>query len=177
MGWFDLTDGESYPLGNKRTFDRDDLKAMERCLGKIYKPAGKALEKVNNQLDSLQNLAEATNPAVRIYDALKSYSIEEAYEKLRKGDHIYVNRSVYSHHGIYDGEGFVYEYQDFFISCSSLEAFARGDGILVKNEKAAYSPDEIIRRAQSRFGENEYNLFENNCENFATWCRCGMEKY
>ena len=150
---------------------------VERVLGKKCKPAGKTLEKVNNALDSMENIVEAIDPIGRVYDALRSYSIEEALVNLRKGDHIYVNRSIYSHHGVYDGDGFVYEYQGDFISRSSLETFAQGDGILVKDEKAAYPPSEIIRRAQSRFGENEYNLFDNNCENFATWCRRGMANY
>lgn len=86
-----------------------------------------------------------------------------------------MNRSVYSHHGIYDGYGSVYEYQDGNITINSLEVFADGDGILVKDEPAAYSPNEIIRRAQMRLGEEEYNLLYNNCENYATWCRCGMK--
>ena len=31
--------------------------------------------------------------------------------------------------------------------------------------------DEVIERARSRRGEGEYNLFGNNCEHFARWCK------
>ena len=31
----------------------------------------------------------------------------------------------------------------------------------------------VLRRAQSKIGEEQYNLFTNNCENFATWCITG----
>ena len=150
-------------------------KATERTIGKISPSAGKILETINNVEDTFENASNAANPIRRIEDGLNSYTCEEARQKLKKGDHIYVNRSVYSHHGIYDGEGSVYEYQDGNITINSLEVFANGDGILVKDEPAAYSPDEIIHRARMRLGEEEYNLFYNNCENYATWCRCGMK--
>jgi hypothetical protein len=31
----------------------------------------------------------------------------------------------------------------------------------------------VIQRAESRLGEVEYGIFENNCEHFATWCVTG----
>ena len=39
-----------------------------------------------------------------------------------------------------------------------------------------YSADETIRRARSRLGEEAYNLFENNCEHFAIWCKTGVSE-
>ena len=32
----------------------------------------------------------------------------------------------------------------------------------------------VIQRAQNRLGENAYNLFDNNCERFARWCKTGI---
>lgn len=41
-----------------------------------------------------------------------------------------------------------------------------------------YPADEVIERAQALYGERglqerRYNLFKNNCEHFATWCKTG----
>ncbi|MFQ9674660.1 MAG: lecithin retinol acyltransferase family protein [Clostridium paraputrificum] len=33
---------------------------------------------------------------------------------------------------------------------------------------------ETVKRALSRIGERRYNLFTNNCEHFATWCKTGV---
>ena len=116
-------------------------------------------------------------------------TVEDAKYMLVKGDHIRVplydkKRGPFGHfyhHGIYCGDGMVIEYdgrypsQDLFtIQMNSLESFARGRRIEVDNrEPALYSPDEIVARAKSRLGERAYNLYTNNCENFATWCRSG----
>lgn len=96
-------------------------------------------------------------------------------------DHIAVMRSVYSHHGIYDGYGGVYEYQgdpgnlQRTIIHSSLAQFANDSKLYAVNEGARYAPNIIVRRAEYRLHESEYNLFYNNCENYATWCRLGAE--
>ncbi len=39
-----------------------------------------------------------------------------------------------------------------------------------------YSPEETIARAESRLGEEGYDLVGNNCEHFAVWCKTGIEK-
>ena len=39
-----------------------------------------------------------------------------------------------------------------------------------------YSPEETVQRARSKLGESEYNLFLNNCEHFAIWCKTGVSK-
>lgn len=44
------------------------------------------------------------------------------------------------------------------------------------NDYHLYSPNETIQRAQSRLGENKYNLFFNNCEHFAIWCKTGIHE-
>ena len=33
--------------------------------------------------------------------------------------------------------------------------------------------EKVIQRARSRVGKVNYNLIENNCEHFATWCKTG----
>lgn len=47
----------------------------------------------------------------------------------------------------------------------------------LKNQNAEYhlySPEETIKRAESKLGEREYNLFFNNCEYYAIWCKTGL---
>jgi len=36
-----------------------------------------------------------------------------------------------------------------------------------------YDANEVVQRAISRLGERAYNMFTNNCEHFATWCKTG----
>lgn len=122
---------------------------------------------------SSRNVSEATDILKRIGHALSDLSVEEGLKEFTKGDHIATLRSVYSHHGIYDGNGYVYEYQDGRVQKNSLRDFAAGDKMYLVEESAKYSPSTIIDRARSRLGEQDYNVVYNNCENFATWCRRG----
>ena len=39
-----------------------------------------------------------------------------------------------------------------------------------------YSGDVVIERGRSRLGEVQYNVFDNNCEHFALWCKTGVGK-
>ncbi len=39
-----------------------------------------------------------------------------------------------------------------------------------------YSAKETVERAQSRLGEDKYNLAFNNCEHFALWCKTGLKE-
>ena len=39
-----------------------------------------------------------------------------------------------------------------------------------------YTPEETVARARSRLGETNYNLFTNNCEHFAIWCKTGVSE-
>jgi hypothetical protein len=42
--------------------------------------------------------------------------------------------------------------------------------------RSPYSPAEIVRRARSRLGENDYRLLTNNCEHFCNWCLSGVSR-
>lgn len=131
----------------------------------------------NKQAENIGNVTAACNPAHRLIDSMTSMSVREAQRRLPKGDHIKCNRVGYSHHGIYDGNGHVYEYNEGIIRLVSLSSFADGDDIVQVNSAATYSRDEIIRRARSRLGECNYNLLFNNCEHYARWCRNGNTIY
>ena len=152
-------------------------KPVERLAKKYVKPVGDLLEVKNNILDSVENVLDTVSVKNRIYHAITDDTVEDAKKKYHKGDHIATIRSFYSHHGIYDGDGMVYEYQEGKIMLRTLEDFADDDDLYVVSESSPYTPDEIIKRAFIRYDKKKenYNLLWNNCENFATWCRCGGE--
>lgn len=97
------------------------------------------------------------------------------------GAHLVTPRRGYSHHGIYVGEGRVVHYAGLCrgvhrgpVEEVSLERFARGRGFRIEPcAQARFTPQEVVRRACSRLGENRYRLFSNNCEHFCRWCLCG----
>ena len=104
---------------------------------------------------------------------------------MARGDQIYVMRplmsveGVYEHHGIDCGDGTVIHYHkgnDAVITRTTMEAFARGTPVYVKQQPIAFIPDVVIERAESRLGERQYNLLTNNCEHFANWCKTGRNE-
>lgn len=115
----------------------------------------------------------------------------------RPGDHIKVRRRLYNHHGICVGNNLVIHYapppgkgvadgigwQQVFgvdsqvntIHETDIQAFIGNDADSAQlvNYKPAdsYPPLKAIARAESRLGENGYNLWGNNCEHLARWCK------
>ena len=95
-----------------------------------------------------------------------------------KGDHVYVDRGMYTHHGINCGDGTVIHYEGKFgigkITRISCKKFADGKDVYIRRCYCyKFSPDEIVRRAERRLNEADYNLIFNNCEHFATDCTTG----
>lgn len=93
---------------------------------------------------------------------------------------MYVVRDVvgvpYHHHGIDCGDGYVIHYRKVgtaTVSRTSTAAFARGNPVYTLHQPVSFIPDVVINRAESRLGEKRYNLFFNNCEHFAYWCKTG----
>ena len=162
--------------------------AWEKKLRNMNGLTGKAVNAINRITDTVGNVCTA-NIAYYFSGKESSLSVEEARFMLTKSDHIRVplynkKRGPFGHfyhHGIYCGDGVVIEFNgrypsvdQYTIEECSLESFARGRLIEVDNrEPSYYSPDEIVARAKSRLGERGYHLVYNNCETFATWCRCG----
>lgn len=100
---------------------------------------------------------------------------------MKKGDHVRVRRPVgYIHHGIYGDDGTVihywgesYEKKAARIRRDSLKEFEGSGTCEVVDYSKCFPPGEVVRRAESRLGENGYLLFGNNCEHFARWCKTG----
>jgi hypothetical protein len=85
---------------------------------------------------------------------------------------------------VYIGRGRVVHYSGLsgFWQCGpveevSLSRFVRGRPLwIIDHRESQYSPEEIVRRARSRLGENDYRLLTNNCEHFCNWCLSGVSR-
>jgi hypothetical protein len=96
------------------------------------------------------------------------------------GDHIWVQRSRYTHHGVLVGESSVIHYtgelgakSDAAVARTTLDAFLQGGQLRFRQHVERHSVEDTIARAMSRLGERSYALTFNNCEHFATWCVLG----
>jgi hypothetical protein len=88
------------------------------------------------------------------------------------------------HHGIYVGNGKVVHYAGLArgqfrgrIEEVSLAQFAYGRSVWTRSsDLPAFDPQEVIRRARARVGENRYRILRNNCEHFCEWCLRGESR-
>jgi hypothetical protein len=102
---------------------------------------------------------------------------------LARGDQIYVMREVagvpaqYQHHGIDCGDQSVIHYSKAgevaTILRTAYDSFSWGNPVYLVDHDTCFIADVVIERAESRLGEQRYDLFFNNCEHFATWCKTG----
>lgn len=98
------------------------------------------------------------------------------------GAHLVTPRLGYVHHGVYVGGGtvvhyggFVYHWRRGPVEETSLTRFAQGRPIWLRpSGPNSRDCEEIVRRARSRLGENQYRLLSNNCEHFSEWCVNGV---
>lgn len=105
-------------------------------------------------------------------------------QELPLGAHLITPRLGYDHHGVYAGRGRVVHYSGLsgFWQCGpveevSLSQFVNGHPVrIVEHLESRYLPEEVVRRARSRLGENDYRLLTNNCEHFCNWCASGISR-
>ena len=138
-------------------------------------------DKLPKPLQDLKNVVDSVNPLKRLFDWISSMTEAEALFKLHAGDHIYCYRKGYSHHGIYAGDGMVWEYDgtdihDAHVQYSTITNFAMGDRINRLNYKPDFPPDIILQRAASRVFCGDYDLLRNNCLHYALWCRLSSKE-
>ncbi|MEY3299532.1 MAG: hypothetical protein RLZZ597_2792 [Cyanobacteriota bacterium] len=105
---------------------------------------------------------------------------------MARSDQIFVMRpligvgGVYQHHGIDCGDGTVIHYRktgdDAQVERTSLDTFSWGNRIQTVCHGTADADNVVMARAESRLGERQYDLFFNNCEHFATWCKTGRRE-
>ena len=118
--------------------------------------------------------------------------------ELRSGDHIALHQvaGTYWHHAIVEyidmesddinvihysntARGFI---EDNFSSpktpakarvVRNTYKFSKEKVYRMKHERC-FDADTVVRRAQSKVGTSNYNVFTNNCEHFAMWCKTGI---
>lgn len=96
--------------------------------------------------------------------------------------HLVTPRALYSHHGIYVGNGRVIHYAGLAhglrrgpVEEVSLECFAHGHEIRVRHDPKCLDRHTVVERARSRLGERRYRILTNNCVHFCAWA-LGLER-
>jgi hypothetical protein len=101
------------------------------------------------------------------------------------GDHIYVRRKgfLYSHHGIYAGEGTVIHFKgtvkekkDPIVIITDIGNFLNNGKLRRRNYKNRLPPAETMRVAKDHLSKKGYSLTFNNCEHFSTYCVTGKKR-
>ena len=85
-----------------------DSKEVEKTIKEYMPNIENYPEKMSRVLNARDNFLEAVNPLMRLGHLLFDIDISRAKKIFVQGDHIATMRSIYSHHGIYDGGGGVY---------------------------------------------------------------------
>jgi hypothetical protein len=126
------------------------------------------------RLPALESPSNYINPQLprRVVRALAPGEMPE------RGAHLVTPWLGFAHHGLYAGDGRVVHYGALMydvirrpVEEVSFEQFAEGRPVfVVQHGEHCFHPEEVIRRARSRLGEDRYRLLTNNCEHFVEWC-------
>lgn len=116
---------------------------------------------------------------------MASYSLADDQLPL-PGDHLWVRKQGYAHHGLYIGEndlgeplvahyaGWVDGFRGGPLELTDLDDFGRGKTLHVRHYKARnYSREDSVLRVLSRLGEEDYDVQTNNCEHLCHWAIMG----
>lgn len=117
---------------------------------------------------------------------MKKKPISEA----RPGDVVSVNRGLYRHYGVFEGNGKVIDISPSnddnslsnkhtaVVRKRSVRSFLNGDPGYVDNSPGNYSRKETLNRARADVGsgQNSYNLVYNNCEHKAREWETGTKQ-
>lgn len=149
---------------------KDGIYKRNYKIGKFVDDVDRIAATTKNGCKEIRKIVKPNNEYDPIYKVL---SRKKVNEYLIPSDHIKVERLGYTHHGIYIGDNKIIHFKQNKIQIGTLEEFQL-DSPYIKIASAKLYPDtEIIQRAIKRVGEQDYNLFLNNCEHFVTWCRSG----
>ncbi len=96
---------------------------------------------------------------------------------MARGDHVWVRRAGYTHHGVQIDDDSVIHFsgeprskRGATVRLDPLEEFADGGSVEVRSYGNRLPVEVTVERAKSKVGEARYNLLRNNCEHFAQWC-------
>ncbi|MBN8644600.1 MAG: lecithin retinol acyltransferase family protein [Planctomycetes bacterium] len=99
---------------------------------------------------------------------------------MAKGDHLYVQYSWGTHHAIDLGDGTAIEYGgkgtgQMAVRRVRLDNFLSRGPCYVRRYApgTALDPEMTVELAWKRLRERRYDLFNNNCEHLAYWCKTG----
>ncbi|CUX29899.1 NC domain protein [Clostridium sp. C105KSO15] len=171
----DQTKLEQEQRRDKQREKLNDARSMVESLSEdtIFEPIAKS---VNFLCDKAENINETINNASHSYSGTK---INDS-SKLIEGDHLFIEKGLYSHHGLYLGGDEVMHFSkndiDILIYRTSLENFKNGHVLYrlsAADSPIIYDSCEVVTRAYLKEGLSGYDLFSNNCENFVRWCRNG----
>ena len=104
---------------------------------------------------------------------------------LKPGDHIYVRRKgiLYSHHGIYAGEGSVIHFKGLekekinpVVKETDFDHFLQGGKLRRRDYKKRLPHPETLKIAKKELSKSGYSLGLNNCEHFVSHCATGKRK-
>lgn len=92
-------------------------------------------------------------------------------QQITLGSHLTTPRIGYTHHGLYIGnQQVVHLTSRSRIEIVSLNTFTDGQGYSNQKYHSQFSRKEIVERAMSRLGTEDYSVAFNNCEHFVNWC-------
>jgi lecithin:retinol acyltransferase len=99
------------------------------------------------------------------------------------GDHVFVKRLGYTHHGVEAADRMVIHFtgtpgskRGAAIRSEAMDLFADGGRVAIQEYDRRLDPPEAVARAESKIGQCDYNLYRNNCEHFARWCVTGHHR-
>ena len=133
----------------------------------------------------IDRMAENQNDKIAIInDPFNFYFNKIGIGSLLFVDNYFASIRTYRHYGVYTGNGTVVHYapvegqeisfENGIIHETTLEKFLDGRALKIdRNAEKMFSDEEIVLRARSRLGEEEYDLLNNNCEHFARWSVTG----
>lgn len=127
---------------------------------------------INKILKTTTNLYNFTEAAPPFRNA---YRKEADRHGFLLGEHLFVQRRGFTHHGIYIGDQCVMHYlRKEGVRPIKLKDFRSDGDLFIRKSIKIFDNETIALRAWEREGESDYSVFNNNCEHFCIWCRSGL---